>query len=109
MSSLFAYHELRDREPKVRKRMAPGAAEGLTELIRGLVPYTQRQMTEFVRVSPNPADRAARRLCHAYRAGTDEVRRFLRTRITEVRGWILLTFSQRSAVHGRHTRKSGPI
>lgn len=116
MSSLFDYHGLRERERRQWKRWRPAAALGskadgdrLAALVVGLLPYSDRQQEEFVHVSPNKADRAAARLCTAFRRGSDPERAFIRSRIREKNGYILLTFSQRAATRGYQKKTAGPI
>jgi hypothetical protein len=115
MTSLFGYHGLRDRERRQWKRHRPAAAvapadrDSLAARVAGLISYSDEQEEDLVHVSPVPADRAASRLCSAYRQGTDGERAFLRSRIREHHGYILLTFSKRTATRGYQAKAVGPI
>jgi len=115
VSSLFGYHGLRDRERRQWKRRRPAAAvapadrDSLAAQVAGLISYAEEQEEDLIHVSPVPADRAAARLCSAYRRGTGAEREFLRSRIRERHGYILLTFSKRAATRGYQAKKLGPI
>jgi hypothetical protein len=115
MTSLFGYHDLRDHERRRWKHRPPATAltrtdrERLAALVARLLPYSERQQVAFVHVSPNPADRAAARLCAAYQGGTEAERAFIRSRVREEHGWILLTFSKRAATRGFQAKTAGPI
>lgn len=115
MSSLFDYHVLRERERRQWKRHRPAAAvppaerDRLTHLLAALIPFSDEQEEDLVHVSATPPDRAAARLCTAYRRAINAERAYIRSRIREKQGLILLTFSRRAAVRGFQAKEAGPI